>query len=672
MKAFKKFFALLLALLMTVSLLATTAMADDPPAVKYPTEHTEGYKIVIKNAVTDHKYYAFQIFKGTLDTKGVLSDITWGDGVNPDALLNVLTNDAFITANYPDLLTSSGNPFSGIPHSTDEQIAAAAQAVVNVLSGGWMYYEKETMAFADLLRTPAIIDDTPYIILTNNIFTHGDPTNNEYVIKDDNTTDEHKFTTGYYLIVDYADYDNPNDKFPGDGASDHMLLLNRPNDPDDTSGTRCVIAPKVSVPTFTKTVHSSVDGTYGKFVDSEISDKSLENIKDDSDEVVPNKLTALGTSNAVWFKLEATMPNLIKNYKQYHVLFEDMLPASLKPILGSSKGNIYLLHGTGGKTDLVDTQIDIQKLDEHQNPIPDDDTTTLVCYYKVTLDLGDILPILREKNFNTNDTIVIKYAATLEPGATFGTDDPNTNNAIMRYSNDMNQTVAEPLNPAEHNTLSHADLKLGTLTSSASVYTYQATFTKIDSVTNAPLGGAEFRLFRNRTEKYTEGGVEKEHLVPYYAQFQKGTGNIIDWVTKDALIDNEQITSYLISAPVDNDPNTTTDGTFVVSGLDAMTYHLEETAAPAGYDKMKQSVVFTIETAKDSSTLELTGLSMTTDGTKVVGDLDKGTVTGNVRNTPGKVLPGTGGIGTTIFYIVGGVLVMGAAAAFVTKRRNEA
>lgn len=640
MKAFKKFFALLLALLMTVSLLATTAMADDPPAVKYPTN--VDYPIVIQNSVEDHTYYAFQIFKGTLDTKGVLSDITWGDGVDYAALLEDLTNDAFITANYRDLLTSSGNPFSGIPDDTPEQEAAAAQAVVNVMAREWIYYEKEIMAFADLLCEH--LDANKYFPSVYEKYE-----NDEYIIEGANTNDDRKLTTGYYLIVDYVNYDDPNDTFPGDGASDYMLLLNRPN---DSSGTKCVVSPKVSVPTFTKTVHSSVDGTYGKFVDSEISDMSLENIKDSNDEVELDKLAALGTSNAVWFKLEATMPNLIKNYKQYHVVFEDMLPASLKPISGSSTGNIYLLHGAGGKTSLVDTQIDIKALDgagnETTNPAN-------IVNYKVTLDLHNILPTLKEKGFNTNDTIVIKYAATLEPGATFGTAHANTNMATMRYSNDMNQPADTP----------DDEIKWGELYSSASVYTYQATFTKIDSVTNAPLAGAEFRLFRNRTDSNGD-------TTPYYAQFQKGTGNIIDWVTKDALRETNEITSYLISAPVDDDPNTKTDGTFVVSGLDAMTYHLEETVAPAGYDKMKQSVAFAIETTKNPSTLELLDLSMTTDGTKVGGDLDKGTVTGNVRNTPGKVLPGTGGIGTTIFYIAGGVLVMGAAAAFVTKRRNEA
>lgn len=631
MKAFKKFFALLLALLMTVSLLATTAMADDPPAVKYPVEHPNGYKIVIKNAVEEHTYYAFQIFKGTLDTKGVLSDITWGDGVNYADLLEDLTDNDFIDNNYPELKNGTTNPFSGIPHDTPERQAAAAQAVVDVMAGGWLYYEKEIMAFADLL----------YKHLVAGKHFSSAYENNEYVIKDTNTSDEHKFTTGYYMIVDYADYDDPNDTLPGDGASDYMLLLNRPNDPDDTSGTRCVVAPKVSVPTFTKTVHSSVDGTYGKFVDSEISDMSLENIKDGS--VVDDaKLAALGTSNAVWFKLEATMPNLIKNYKQYHVVFEDMLPASLKPIPGSSTGNIYLLHGAGGKTSLVDTQIDIKALDGTGNET--DDPASIV-NYKVTLDLHDILPTLEDKGFNTNDTIVIKYAATLEPGATFGTDDPNTNFATMRYSNDMNQPADTP----------DSKIKWGELDSFASVYTYQATFTKIDSVTNAPLAGAEFRLFRNRTDSH--GATTR-----YYAKFDNGY--ISDWI-KETDIDETE---------ADKTPGTLTsgnDGKFVVKGLDAMSYHLEETVAPAGYDRMKQSVVFTIETAKDSSTLELLDLSMTTDGTKVVGKLDKGTVTGNIRNTPGKVLPGTGGIGTTIFYIAGGVLVMGAAAAFVTKRRNE-
>ena len=86
---------------------------------------------------------------------------------------------------------------------------------------------------------------------------------------------------------------------------------------------------------------------------------------------------------------------------------------------------------------------------------------------------------------------------------------------------------------------------------------------------------------------------------------------------------------------------------------------------------MDEDVQITIESAMTGQ--ELTSLSMTTDGVaKASTNLSAGLVTGQINNTAGTKLPTTGGIGTTIFYIVGGVLVLGAGAAFVMKRRNEA
>ena len=81
----KKFFALLLALIMVLSL-ATTALADDPATT---------YTITINNAETDHIYDAYQIFSGDLHN-GILSNIEWGTGVaKGDDLLAALKADTF-------------------------------------------------------------------------------------------------------------------------------------------------------------------------------------------------------------------------------------------------------------------------------------------------------------------------------------------------------------------------------------------------------------------------------------------------------------------------------------------------------------------------------------------------------------------------------------------------
>ena len=54
------------------------------------------------------------------------------------------------------------------------------------------------------------------------------------------------------------------------------------------------------------------------------------------------------------------------------------------------------------------------------------------------------------------------------------------------------------------------------------------------------------------------------------------------------------------------------------------------------------------------------------------GDRGKGTVSMNVENSKGSTLPTTGGMGTTIFYVVGSILVLGAAILLITKKRMSA
>ncbi|MBR4945036.1 MAG: LPXTG cell wall anchor domain-containing protein, partial [Peptococcaceae bacterium] len=99
----------------------------------------------------------------------------------------------------------------------------------------------------------------------------------------------------------------------------------------------------------------------------------------------------------------------------------------------------------------------------------------------------------------------------------------------------------------------------------------------------------------------------------------------------------------------------TTDaaGEFHIEGLDADTYYLTETAAPAGYNKLVDPVTVTI-------------IGATTGDD---GKLTYTTVEERVLNNTGAKLPETGGIGTTIFYVLGAVLVLGAGIVLVTRKR---
>lgn len=102
---------------------------------------------------------------------------------------------------------------------------------------------------------------------------------------------------------------------------------------------------------------------------------------------------------------------------------------------------------------------------------------------------------------------------------------------------------------------------------------------------------------------------------------------------------------------------TITVGKATIQGLDSGTYWLEETKAPAGYNKLSGRIEVKINKANNTATIE-------TD--KYV----KGGV--QVVNKTGTELPSTGGMGTKIFYVLGSICVLGAVVLLITKKRMSA
>ena len=107
--------------------------------------------------------------------------------------------------------------------------------------------------------------------------------------------------------------------------------------------------------------------------------------------------------------------------------------------------------------------------------------------------------------------------------------------------------------------------------------------------------------------------------------------------------------------------------TFTWSGLDDGDYKLVETTTPSGYNTIPD-IEFTITATHDESSDNPTLISLS-GGDKFTGVISTGVVSANIENQSGAQLPSTGGIGTTIFYVLGSVLVIGAAVLLVTKKR---
>ena len=153
-------------------------------------------------------------------------------------------------------------------------------------------------------------------------------------------------------------------------------------------------------------------------------------------------------------------------------------------------------------------------------------------------------------------------------------------------------------------------------------YTYQLTVVKTNADETKRLEGAIFKLSTdeagNQTLKFTVKNGQ-------YVVDPKGT---IETIT------------------------TTDSGTFTIVGLDAKEYYLTETVAPAGYNKLADPIKLVVS----KNNVKKDDLVLAND-------------TLIVQNKSGATLPGTGGIGTTIFYVIGGLLMAAAAVLLITKKR---
>ena len=162
-------------------------------------------------------------------------------------------------------------------------------------------------------------------------------------------------------------------------------------------------------------------------------------------------------------------------------------------------------------------------------------------------------------------------------------------------------------------------------------YVYMITINKVDAYNNnTPLAGAEFILRKgNETDGYT--------YLKYTAATETAPA-FVEWVN-----DITDATVY-----------TTDDyGSATISGIAEGTYELVEIKAPEGYNLLSEPVTVTVPAPAEEG--------QNHDNVTII-----------VENSTGSELPSTGGIGTTIFYIVGGVLMVAAVVLFATKKRMSA
>ena len=313
--------------------------------------------------------------------------------------------------------------------------------------------------------------------------------------------------------------------------------------------------------------------------------------------------------DSIPFQLKATLADNVSSYTTYKVVFHDTLS---KGLTYNNDAKVYI-GGTETNGFTVTATVNA------------DGTTTL------TVSCDDVKAL----GAGNSSVITVEYTAKLNENAVLGSAG-NPNKVYLEYSNNPNKSESGE---------NHETGK--TPEDTVIVFTYQTIINKVDSE-NKPLTGAAFKL---------------EKLI-------KGKDGAADtWTTVKEFTVDETTTS------------------FTFSGLDDGQYKLTETKTPAGYNTI-DPIYFVIEATHDATadTPALTVLKAyltdengnkkteVKDGETVnidlgTVDLTAGSITTTVVNKSGSELPSTGGIGTTIFYVLGGVLVLAAVVLLVTKKR---
>ena len=248
-------------------------------------------------------------------------------------------------------------------------------------------------------------------------------------------------------------------------------------------------------------------------------------------------------------------------------------------------------------------------------------TTTLTANTDYTLETnptdGDSFDVkFKDDKLKPNDVVVVTYSATVAANAMIA-GAGNKNTAQLEYN-------------GKHSTKEETTTYVWKL----NVHKYA-----LDSKNKeVALSGAKFVLYR-------KDDTDKK----YYATL---TGSKIDnWVT-----DENNATTLVTSG----------EGNILIEGLNVGTYYLEETEAPVGYNKLTKPIEVKITATSDATRVSETVEYKNSSETSYTQATD---ATVKVLNKAGTQLPSTGGIGTTLFYVIGGVLMAVAAVLLVTKKR---
>ena len=284
------------------------------------------------------------------------------------------------------------------------------------------------------------------------------------------------------------------------------------------------------------------------------------------------------------------------------------------------------------------------------------------------------------KNYTVGADISIKYNATVNEDAVIGTD-PNTNTAKLIYSNNPSQSdrgdkEGVPGEPGGNVPTGETPDYI------TKTYVTQIKLTKVDQDGNA-LNGAEFTLTgTNLTKvKFTTATNFTEAADGSYYKLKSGAYTETAPTDETADLYESTTTKYTKTtstnvveasgsgASANVKAFVGDDGILYFTGLDKGTYTLTETTTPTGFNTI-DPINFEIKGTINGATATVGGnITWSSDNQNLTWNEASQTFEITITNIAGKLLPSTGGIGTTIFYVAGTILVLGAAVLLITKKR---
>lgn len=314
------------------------------------------------------------------------------------------------------------------------------------------------------------------------------------------------------------------------------------------------------------------------------------------------------------FMYEVTIPSDIDNYEEAYIFkFVDTMTKGL-----TFNNDVKVTIGDAAYTSAT-TTLNADFVDEEGKDQDNMDATFTV----TTADL-------RNKGY-AGKKMVVTYSATLNADAVVK--DGEVNHVHLVFNNDP-----------------HGDGKGKTPDVTVVVFTFELDVNKVDQ-DNQPLAGAKFTLYKKVANDATADSLKLDTT----------SKNALVWLDSEYKVttsDADGAQQYLsygeVEAVAKNGKYT---GEF--KGIDDGNYVLVETVTPDGYNTSAPKT-FTISADHSKNPIEVK-----MDGKEMTDNI----ATVDVINQGGAILPATGGVGTTLFYVIGGILIVGGGAMLFVKRK---